>query len=114
MIMKNKSSAFFLPATTALLALVCFLAVTDVPALWWAGLAFYLLCLAMFVQTLVPAMFRARQITADVLIVAVMIVSLLDGKPLSGALVACFISAGLVLRPAARRSHGPHPAQPLV
>lgn len=88
---------FLIRAVTALLALVCFWAAPAVPALKWAGLILYLLCLAMFVRTLVPALFKARKITADVLIVTVMIVSLLDKNPLSGALVACFISTGLAV-----------------
>ena len=63
----------------------------------WLGLALYLVCLAMFLRTLVRALVKMRKVTADLLLVSVMTVALLDGQPLSGAIVAWFISLGLAV-----------------
>lgn len=63
----------------------------------WLGLVFYVICLAMYLKSLYLALFKMRKITADLLIVTVMIVSLLAQQPMSGALVAWFISMGLAI-----------------
>ncbi len=54
----------------------------------WLGLALYLVCLAMFLRTLIRALVKMKKVTADLLVVSVMTVTLLDGQPLSGAIVA--------------------------
>jgi Cu+-exporting ATPase len=69
----------------------------EVVPLRWVGLAFYAVCLAMFARTLLRALVKMKKITADLLVVTVLVVTLLDGQPLSGALVAWFISAGLAI-----------------
>jgi len=61
----------------------------------WVGLVFYLVCFAMYVRALLTALIRTKRVTADLLVVTVMVVSFLAGQPLGGALVAWFISMGL-------------------
>jgi heavy metal translocating P-type ATPase len=61
----------------------------------WLGLVLYIVCLAMFLRTLILSLVKMKKVTADLLIVSVMAVTLLDGQPLSGAIVAWFISLGL-------------------
>jgi heavy metal translocating P-type ATPase len=51
----------------------------------------------MFAQTLLRALLTMRKVTADLLVVTVLIVTLLNGQPLSGVLVAWFISLGLAI-----------------
>jgi heavy metal translocating P-type ATPase len=51
----------------------------------------------MFAQTLLRALTKMKKITADLLVVTVLVVTFLDGQPLSGALVAWFISLGLAI-----------------
>lgn len=63
----------------------------------WIGLIFYFMCLVMYVMSLFIALYRERKVTADLLVVTVMTVSLTAGQPLSGAIVAWFISIGLAL-----------------
>lgn len=62
---------------------------------YWLGLPFYLFCLALYAHGLLKSLFIMRQVSAELLIVLVMTVTLLDGQPLSGALVAWFIGLGL-------------------
>lgn len=63
----------------------------------WIGLIFYFTCLVMFAWSLLVSLIRERKVTADLLVVTVMAVSLTAGQPLSGAIVAWFISMGLAL-----------------
>ncbi len=63
----------------------------------WIGLIFYFICFAMYGRALFNALTKAKKVTADMLVVTVMVVSLLAGEPLSGALVAWFISMGLAI-----------------
>jgi heavy metal translocating P-type ATPase len=63
----------------------------------WIGLLCYFVCLAMYVRALFTALVGMRKVTADLLVVTVMIVSLLADQPLGGALVAWFISMGLAV-----------------
>lgn len=65
--------------------------------LQWLGLVFYLICFVMYAKSLYLALAKTKKVTADLLVVTVMIVSLLAGQPLSGALVAWFISMGLTI-----------------
>lgn len=67
--------------------------------LWlhWIGLVFWVVCLIMFSQTLFWTLFKTHKVTADLLVVTVLLVTLLDGQPLSGVLVAWFISLGLAI-----------------
>lgn len=67
----------------------------DIEPIKGFGLVIYLIVLAMFLRTLSFSLIKMRKVTADLLVSAVMVVSLLDGQPLSGALVAWFISLGL-------------------
>ncbi len=63
----------------------------------WIGLFFYFICFAMYLKALFIALTKTKRVTADLLVVTVMVVSLLAGQPLSGALVAWFISMGLAI-----------------
>ena len=69
----------------------------NIAPLQWVGLIFYLTCLGMYGKSLYNTLFKMRKITADLLLVTVMTVSLAAGEPLSGALVAWFISMGLAI-----------------
>ena len=94
------SSKTFLTRTiVALAAVLCFAAQKWVGSelFRWPGLLFYLVCFAMYAKALFIALTQAKKVTADLLVVTVMIVSLLAGQPLSGALVAWFISMGLAI-----------------
>lgn len=90
---------FLLRLIVALLAVI-FLAMDalyGMPFFYWLGLPFYLFCLALYVQGLVKSLLILRQVSAELLIVLVMTVTLIDGKPLSGAMVAWFIGLGLYI-----------------
>lgn len=94
------SSKAFIWRTGVAITAVLFLAGhvwLGVEALQWLGLVFYFICFAMYVKALYLALFRMKKVTADLLVVTVMVVSLLAGQPLSGALVAWFISMGLAI-----------------
>ncbi|NWF74845.1 MAG: cadmium-translocating P-type ATPase [Nitrospirae bacterium] len=68
-----------------------------IPFFYQLGVPFYLFCLALYAYGLLKTLFLQRQVSAELLIVLVMAVTLIDGKPLSGALVAWFIGFGLYL-----------------
>lgn len=70
---------------------------TGAATLLWLGSAFYLFCLAMYMRSLFVALVQTRKVTADLLVVTVMVVAFLAKTPLSGALVAWFISLGLAI-----------------
>jgi cation transport ATPase len=63
--------------------------------IWWLGLVLYIICLVMFLQSLIRALVKMRKVTADLLVASMMIVALLGQQLLSGAVVAWFISLGL-------------------
>jgi len=65
--------------------------------LFWLGLALYILSMGIFLHSLIRSIITNRRVTAELLIVSVMIVSLLNETPLSGAIVAWFISLGLTI-----------------
>ena len=90
---------FLIRTIVALAAVLCFAIHmwAGYGAFRWLGLIFYLVCFAMYMKALFLALFRTRRITADLLVVTVMVVSLLAGQPHSGALVAWFISMGLAI-----------------
>lgn len=90
---------FLLRLGAALLPVVFFAtdALYGVPFFFWLGLPFYLLCLALYSHGLLKSLLVQRQVSAELLIVLVMAVTLIDGKPLSGALVAWFIGLGLYI-----------------
>ncbi|CCK81439.1 heavy metal translocating P-type ATPase [Desulfobacula toluolica] len=83
----------------AFTAVICFTlnSWTDFSPVKWIGMIFYFVCFAMYLKTLYLALFKMKKVTADLLVVTVMIVSLLAGQILSGALVAWFISMGLAI-----------------
>ncbi|WP_419657267.1 heavy metal translocating P-type ATPase [Desulfosarcina variabilis str. Montpellier] len=64
---------------------------------FWIGMGFYIVCFAMYARAMALAMVRTKRVTADLLVVTVMIATFLAGKPLGGALVAWFISLGLAV-----------------
>jgi len=66
-------------------------------ALHAAGMIFFLICLLLFFEGLLKSLMVMHKVSAELLIVSVMIVTYLDGRPLSGALVAWFISLGLYI-----------------
>jgi Cu+-exporting ATPase len=67
----------------------------DLPLFYRLAIPFYVFCLALYAYGLLKALLLQRQVSAELLIVLVMTVPLIDGKPLSGALVAWFIGFGL-------------------
>lgn len=83
----------------ALISVICFVlaAKTDLAVVKWAGMIFYGVCFAMYIKALYLALFKMKQVTADLLVVTVMLVSFLADQVLSGALVAWFISMGLAV-----------------
>ena len=72
-------------------------ALYDLPALYWLGMPFYLLCLALYLEALLKSVLLMHKVSAELLIVLVMTVTLIDGSPLSGAMVAWFIGLGLYI-----------------
>lgn len=72
-------------------------ALYDLPALFWLGIPFYLFCLAIYLEALLKTVLFMRKVSAELLIVLVMTVTLIDGAPLSGAMVAWFIGLGLYI-----------------
>ena len=93
------AKGFLIRTIVALAAVVCFAIHiwAGYGAFRWLGLIFYLVCFVMYVKALFLALFRTRRVTADLLVVTVMVVSFLAGQPMSGALVAWFISMGLAI-----------------
>ncbi|NMB40661.1 MAG: cadmium-translocating P-type ATPase [Firmicutes bacterium] len=93
------SKTFLLRTIMALLAVLGFAIYNwvDLEPFRWLGLVFYVICFAMYAQALYLALTKTKKVTADLLVVTVMIVTLLAGQPLSGALVAWFISMGLTI-----------------
>jgi len=72
-------------------------ALYDLPVLYWLGMPFYLFCLALYLEALLKSILLMRKVSAELLIVLVMTVTLIDGAPLSGAMVAWFIGLGLYI-----------------
>jgi Cu+-exporting ATPase len=70
---------------------------TGVEPLKWFGLILYFACFSMYLRSLLISLNRTKKVTADLLVLTVMVVSFLAGQPLSGALVAWFISMGLAI-----------------
>ena len=83
----------------AAIPVVCFGldAFYDIPALYWLGLPFYLFCLLVYLEALLKTILLMHKVSAELLIVLVMTVTLIDGEPLSGAMVAWFIGLGLYI-----------------
>jgi cation transport ATPase len=90
---------FAIRAVATLVAVLSFAAYekTSFETFEWIGLIFYFVCFFMYLRALFIALFRTKRVTADLLVVTVMVVSFLAGHHLSGALVAWFISMGLAL-----------------
>ncbi|MBN2700283.1 MAG: cadmium-translocating P-type ATPase [Methylothermaceae bacterium] len=65
------------------------------PFFYWLAMPFYWFCLTLYALSLLRSLVLVRQVSAELLIVLVMTVTLIDGKPLSGSLVAWFIGFGL-------------------
>lgn len=72
-------------------------ALYDLPVLYWLGMPFYLFCLAIYLEALLKSLLFMHKVSAELLIVLVMTVTLIDGAPLSGAMVAWFIGLGLYI-----------------
>ncbi len=93
------AKTFMIRTLVALTAVIC-LAIhkwTAFDPAMWLGLIFYFICFGMYMRTLFFALTQTRRVTADLLVVTVMAVSFLAGQPMSGALVAWFISMGLAI-----------------
>lgn len=78
-------------------ALLVLDALYDLPILFWLSIPFYLFCLALYLEGLLKSLLFMRKVSAELLIVLVMSVTLIDGAPLSGAMVAWFIGFGLYI-----------------
>ncbi len=72
-------------------------ALYDMPVLYWLGIPFYLFCLVLYLESLLKSVLFLHKVSAELLIVLVMTVTLIDGAPLSGAMVAWFIGLGLYI-----------------
>ncbi|MBL6987458.1 MAG: cadmium-translocating P-type ATPase [Methylobacter sp.] len=72
-------------------------ALYGLPLVYWLGMPFYLFCLALYLEALLKSILLMRKVSAELLIVLVMTVTLIDGAPLSGAMVAWFIGLGLYI-----------------
>ncbi|MCK9605768.1 MAG: cadmium-translocating P-type ATPase [Methylomonas sp.] len=72
-------------------------ALYDLPVLFWLGIPFYLVCLGIYLEALLKTILFMHKVSAELLIVLVMAVTLVDGTPLSGAMVAWFIGLGLYI-----------------
>ncbi len=72
-------------------------ALYGMPVLYWVGIPFYLFCLGIYLEGFLKAILLMNKVSAELLIVLVMIVTLIDGEPLSGAMVAWFIGLGLYI-----------------
>lgn len=90
---------FIIRTAIALVAVLCLSldAWIEFSPVRYLGLIFYFVCFAMYLKELYLALFKMRKVTADLLVVTVMTVSLAADQPLSGALVAWFISMGLAI-----------------
>ena len=93
------AKVFVIRTAIALMAVLSFAVHnwTGFEPLKWLGLIFYLICFAMYARALFMSLTQTKRVTADLLVVTVMVVSFLAGQPLSGALVAWFISMGLAI-----------------
>ena len=69
----------------------------DIPFFYWVAIPFYLFCLALYLEGLLKAILLMHKVSAELLIVLVMTITLIDGEPLSGAMVAWFIGLGLYI-----------------
>ncbi len=69
----------------------------DMPFFYWVAVPFYLFCLALYLEGLLKAVLLMHKVSVELLIVLVMTVTLIDGEPLSGAMVAWFIGLGLYI-----------------
>ncbi len=78
-------------------ALLALDALYDLPTLFWLSMPFYLFCLALYLEGLLKSLLFMHKVSAELLIVLVMGVTLIDGAPLSGAMVAWFIGFGLYI-----------------
>ncbi|MCD6530750.1 cadmium-translocating P-type ATPase [Candidatus Bathyarchaeota archaeon] len=84
---------------TAAISIVCFIVhsyFASIPVLL-IGIIFYTLCLSSYLEGFLHNILLEHRVSAELLIVSVMIVSPLNGQPLSGALVAWFIGLGLFI-----------------
>ncbi len=83
----------------SIIPVVCFAldALYVVPVLYWLGMPFYLVCLGIYLEGFLKALLLMKKVSAELLIVLVMTVTLIDGEPLSGAMVAWFIGLGLYI-----------------
>lgn len=94
------SAKVFIIRTVAALMAVLSLAVhnrTGLEQIHWLGLIFYLVCFTMYARALFLSLTQSKRVAADLVVVTVMAVAFLAGQPLSGALVAWFISMGLAI-----------------
>jgi Cu+-exporting ATPase len=93
------AKVFLIRTIVALAAVLSFVTHewTGFEPLKWLGLIFYSLCFFLYLKALYFSLSRTRRVTADLLVVTVMVVSFLAGQPLGGALVAWFISMGLTI-----------------
>lgn len=83
----------------ALIPVLCFAGdlIFGSPILVSIGVVTYLFCLVLYAEGLLRTILMMHRVSAELLIVAVMIVTFLDGQPLSGALVAWVIGLGLFI-----------------
>lgn len=94
-----RNDVMLLRVLTAVFSIICFAVdfFVYLPSVYWIGVVFYIFCLFLYFEGLLKSLILLHKVSAELLIVTVMIVTLIDGKPLSGALVAWFIGLGLYI-----------------
>ncbi|KAF1078711.1 cation-translocating P-type ATPase [Methanogenium sp. MK-MG] len=92
-------NVMLLRVIAALVSVLCFAGdqIFKSPALALAGTVTYIICLLLYTEGLFRTIILMHRVSAELLIVAVMVVTFLDGQPLSGALVAWVIGLGLFI-----------------
>jgi len=94
-----RKDIMLLRVIASIIPVVCFGldALYGMPVLYWLGIPFYLFCLGIYLESFLKAALLMRKVSAELLIVLVMVVTLIDGEPLSGAMMAWFIGLGLYI-----------------
>ncbi|WP_062399461.1 cation-translocating P-type ATPase [Methanogenium cariaci] len=94
-------NVMLLRVIAALVSVLCFAGdqVFGYPALALAGTVTYIICLLLYAEGLFKTIILMHRVSAELLIVAVMVVTFLDGQPplSGGALVAWVIGLGLFI-----------------
>ena len=88
-----------LKVVTSTGSIACFLinAFTSMHLFLWVGLFFYLICLLLYFESFLYKLIISHKVSAELLVVSVMIIALINNQIMSGAVVAWFIGLGLYI-----------------